>query len=107
MSDKRSYWMAQQLTQEQAIALARSRGLMDLPPRERALFQLRQQFLAMDFSQLQSDVESATGRPVWTHEFVDPESLLKEILGEREAPTWDEIVAMLPAESVIVLEVKP
>lgn len=91
------------MTEQEAIALAKSGALMDLGVRERVLFQLQQPLLCMDFGQFHGDVQEVLGRPVWTHEFVNPGALLAELLGDKPAPTWEEILEMVPAEKRIVV----
>ncbi len=48
-------------------------------------------------------LEVALNRPVFTHELVNPESLLKEMYGEKEPPTFDDILAMIPKEKRVVV----
>lgn len=92
-----------QITQQEAIALGKSNALMDLPPKDRAMFQLHQQFLAYDFGQFQLDMEELLGRPVWTHEFANAERLKAEAAGKIPALTLDQIMDMIPAEKRILV----
>lgn len=91
------------LTKEQAIALAKTEWWKGLDSRKVVLFQLWTERLCMDFGDFQLAMEKALGRPVWTHEFADAESLKKEFLGEKPAPTMDEILDMIPADKRIIL----
>ena len=68
-------------------------------------FQLYQDRLCMDFSRFHEAVEKVLGRPVWTHEFGQPELLRAEYEGARTPPTFEEILAMIPAEKLMVVEV--
>lgn len=47
--------------------------------REVALGQLQEEIMVMDFGDFHKAVEEACGRPVWTHEFADCQSLIEEI----------------------------
>ena len=41
-------------------------------------------------------MEAVLGRPVFTHEFAFKEKLQGELGGEKEAPTFEEILALIP-----------
>jgi len=43
------------------------------------------------------------GRPVFTHEFAFCEELRKELYGEKEPPTFEEICALIPEEKLILI----
>lgn len=60
--------------------------------------------LCLPFSVLHKEVEAALERPVWTHEFAGAD-LLAELNGEQPAPTFDEIMAMLPPDKTIRVEI--
>lgn len=93
------------LTKEEAIELAKSEAWKGMSLFERAFFQLHQDRLCMPFDVFQEAVEKSLGRPVFTHEFgLNADGLKKEICGERAAPTWEEIVAMIPAEKRIIID---
>lgn len=53
-------------------------------------------------------LEALIGRRVWTHELARPDLLMAEIIGEREAPTIEQITEILVqrvgAERVVVLD---
>jgi hypothetical protein len=77
------------LTSDDGIALGKSGWWKELPARDVALAQLQQDVLCMDFSSFHEAVEKATGRPVFSHEFVNAEHLAREIdpsLPEPDAP---------------------
>ena len=93
---------AQQLTEEEAIALAESGWWIDQDAVTLAQFQLAQEVLCMDFGAFHAAVETALGRPVWTHEFVDPDRLWDELHEHRTPPTMADIIAMIPAEKRII-----
>lgn len=58
----------------------------------------------MDFGTFHKAMEEALGRPVWTHEFAFSDQLKKEFLGDKPAPTFEEIVNLIPAEKRIILQ---
>ncbi|MEI7443280.1 MAG: hypothetical protein WCK28_00180 [Burkholderiales bacterium] len=93
----------QQLTREQAIAFHESEAWRDMPAAQLAAFQLRQRLLCVPFEEFHRAVESVLGRPVWSHEFADPERLRDEMAGLVEPPTFDEILAMIPVGRLVVL----
>lgn len=95
-----------QLTKEQAISIAKSGMWKNWTHEERFKFQLFQGRLCMDFSAFHESAEKVLGRPVFTHEFAlsNLDNIIKEYLGEKPAPTFEEIVSMIPKEKLIVLE---
>lgn len=38
------------------------------------------------------------GRPVWTHEFAFRDELVKEYLGVKETPSFEDILNLIPQE---------
>ena len=95
--------MSTQLNREQAIAFHDSKAYELMSHSERALFQINQKLLCMPFGVFHEAIESALGRPVFTHEFVDSDRLRKELMGEKPAPTFDEILALIPEDKRIVI----
>lgn len=95
-----------QLTQEEAVALHDSKAWEAWSHHDRAAFQMGQDRLCMPFAVFHEAVEKTLGRPVYTHEFgLNRAGLTKELLGEAAPPTLEEIIGMLPADKVIVVEV--
>jgi hypothetical protein len=90
------------MTKEQAIALAESKFWEPLSYEDRARFQMNEPLLCMPFDVLHEAVEKTLGRPVFTHEFAF-EGLKAEVNGTGKAPTFAEILALLPAEKTVVL----
>ncbi|MBO9377152.1 hypothetical protein GG804_10265 [Sphingomonas histidinilytica] len=85
-----------QFSREEAIEFAQTGRWKPLSPKERALVQLRQECLCMDFSAFHEGITELLGRPVYTHEFADPDRLWEEY--HRGEPIGlDEILAKLPA----------
>jgi hypothetical protein len=97
----------EQLTTEQAIAFAESGAWQLLDIKARALFQMEQDKLCMPFGEFHKAVEEALGRPVWTHEFgLNRDGLLAEMQGKASAPSFAEILALLPADGTMVVAVE-
>jgi hypothetical protein len=49
-------------------------------------------------------IEKTLGRPVFTHEFAFRDELRKELYGEKEPPTLEEICALIPEEKLILIK---
>lgn len=94
------------MTKDQAKALYDSGFWKELSARERVEFQLFEERLCMPFDIIQEAVEATLGRSVWTHEFAHPDNLRKEFLGDRPAPTFQDIVNLIP-ESKRILVASP
>ena len=95
-----------QLTQKQAIAFAESGQWKDFTDEEVVKFQLYQRRLCMDFNRFHEAIGKVLGRPVYTHEFAGEanwQRLIDEYEGERPAPTFEEIVNMIPEEKRIII----
>lgn len=61
----------------------------------------------MPFDIFHEAIEKSLGRPVYTSEFeLNYDSLCKEFLGEKNAPTIQEIIEMIPEEKRLVLKQK-
>ena len=92
----------EQFTKEQAIAFGENKLYEPLSYRERAELQLFQQKLCMPFDVFHEAIEKALDRPVYTHEFAFIDELQKEFLGEKEPPTLEEILSLIPNGKLIV-----
>jgi hypothetical protein len=57
----------------------------------------------MPFDVFHKAIEKTLGRPVFTHEFAFSDSLKKELYGEKEPPTFEEILSMIQKEKLIVI----
>lgn len=90
---------------EKAIELAGTEWWKrpDITPQQ--VFELTMQTveLCCEFSAFHQAAEAALGRPVWTHEFADMDSLWREYLGERRAPSMQEIIEKIPEAKRIVV----
>lgn len=94
----------EQLTKEQAIAFAESKGYKDWTYEQIVRFQLFQDKLCMPFSVFHEAIEKVLNRPVYTHEFgLNYEGIVKEYLGVQEPPTFEEIINLIPEEKRIVI----
>lgn len=94
------------MTREQAIAVHESRVWQRMPIERAALIQLQEKLLFMPFDEFHRGVEALLGRSVWTHEFAKPALLLAEYRGDKEAPSIQEIIDMIPAEKLIAVVVE-
>lgn len=93
-----------QLTKEQALAFYENKCYEKMDYHQRAEFQIDQDRLCMPFDVFHEAIEKALGRPVYTHEFgFNREGLRKELLGEKEPPTFDDIINMIPENKRCVL----
>ena len=94
-----------QLTKEQAIAFVENKLYEDMTDREKAEFQIEQERLCMPFDVFHKAIEKTLGRPVFTHEFASAyvDNLKKELHGEKESPTFEEILSLIPKEKLIVV----
>jgi hypothetical protein len=82
-----------------AAALAESGWWVGRAAREIAKFQLFTVELCLPFNLFHRAVEETLGRPVWIHEFgLDVDGLIHELLDERDPPTLEEIIDLLPAD---------
>lgn len=94
------------LTKDQAIALYQSSWWVGREPRYVAAFQLAVKLGVMPFDLFHQALESALGRPVWTHELgLNRQGLINELLGIGPVPMMEDILALLPAGKTFLVEV--
>lgn len=93
----------EQLTKEQAKAFADNELYKGWSYRQIAEFQLAQDRLCMPFEVFHEAMEKTLGRPVFTHEFAIADNLRKELYGEKEPPTFDEVLSLIPKEKRILI----
>jgi len=88
-----------------AIAMADAQWWTGKESREIALVGLITAELCLPFTLLHEHVEKALGRPVFTHEFTGDgcDRMIEEIRGERDAPTINEIIALIPEAKRILV----
>ena len=92
-----------QLTKEEAIAFAESGVWKEWTNEQIVRFQLFQNKMCMPFSRFHEAIEDVLGRSIWTHEFAFIDEIKKEYLGAKAAPTFEEIVNLIPAEKRLVI----
>jgi hypothetical protein len=92
-----------QLTKEQAIAIYEGGEWKDWTDEELVRFQLFQDCLAVPFSRFHEAIEKVLDRPVWTHEFAYRDSLIDEYQKEHPAPTFEEIISLIPKDKLITI----
>lgn len=96
----------QEISKERAIALYESKFWLTMSPRERAEFQMFTTRLCMPFDVFHEAVEKTLGRPVFTHEFgLNRDGLMAELRGEKPAPSFEEIVNLIPEEKRLIVVV--
>lgn len=80
-----------------ALALAESKWWEGKNALEVALAQMFTAELMMPFSAFHESLEKALGRTVAMHEIsINFDGIAAELLGEKEAPTMDEIIGLIP-----------
>jgi hypothetical protein len=93
----------QSIGREKAIELANSGWWKGMEYRDIAKFQLFTEELAMPFNVFHEALEKSLGRPVWTHELARVESLMLEFMGEKDPPTFQEIMDIIPESKRIIV----
>jgi hypothetical protein len=89
---------------EKAIALADSHWWELCTAREAAEFQLFTAEPCMPFWEFHRVLTESLGRPVWTHELgLNYDGIVAEFLGERPAPTMEEIIGLIPPEKRVIV----
>lgn len=93
-----------QLTKEQAIAFCESKCYEKWSARQIVEFQMEQDRLCVPFDVFHKAIEETLGRPVFTHEFgLNYEGLRKELYGEKEPPTLEEIINLIHEDKRIII----
>lgn len=60
----------------------------------------------MPFHDFHGALEAALERPVFTHELgLNWEGIVQEFMDERDAPTMEEIMNLIPAKKRIVIDI--
>jgi len=90
-------------TREDAVRFAESEWWESVPLVDAARFQLHEDKLVMPFDKFHEGVEALLGRPVFTHEFAFIDSLRGEAASMREAPSLNEILALIPKDKLCVV----
>ena len=83
------------MNREEAIEKAKTKWWVGLSDYEIVKFQLYEPLMCMPFDLFQEAVENTLQRPVWMHEFADPDSLKKEFEGKIKTPNIQNIIDKL------------
>ena len=90
---------------EKAVQLYNSGWWEGKSHKEIAEFQLFTVELAVPFAVFHEAIEKCLDRPVFTHEFgLNFDGIMAEFLGEKLAPTLEEIIDLIPAEKRILIQ---
>jgi hypothetical protein len=98
-------WMSKQMTREEAIAFGKGTTWESMTDRQIVELQLFTQLSCVPFGRFHEALEKTLGRSVWTHELgsSNMRNVQDEFLGDRPAPTMEQIIGLLPQEKVIVV----
>lgn len=89
---------------QKAIELGESHWWELCSDRESVEFQLFTKELCMPFRVFHEKIERVLGRPVFTHEFgLNYDGIVAEFMGERESPSFEEVLALIPAEKRVAI----
>jgi hypothetical protein len=91
------------MEKQQAIDLYESKFWEGMSMEEIAKFQLFEDKLCMPFDIFHEAIEKVLNRPVFTHEFAYSDNLKKEMLGEKPAPDFDDILNLIPENKRIIV----
>lgn len=95
----------QSIGREKAVQMWESAWWEGMDAKSIAKFQLMTDELCMPFTKFHEAIEKALGRSVWTHEFgLNRKGLIQELFGERDAPSMEEIINLIPEEKRIVIQ---
>ena len=90
---------------EKAIELADSCWWELCDDHEIVKFQLFTAEVCMPLSRFHEALEAVLERPVWKHElWVNFDGIVREFLGERDKPTMQEIIDLIPEEKRIIIK---
>jgi len=95
-----------QLTKDEAIRFYRSGLWRTLNFNQIVRLQLWQDKLCVPFDVFHEAIEKTLKRGVFTHEFAWRERLKQEYLGERKAPTFEEIMELIPENKRMIILAK-
>lgn len=94
----------QSIGREAAIKLYGSKWWEGKDMRDVVKFQLFTQELSMPFDIFYEMLEKTLHRPIFTHELAcNFDGIVMEFLGEKDAPTLDEIIDVIPDGKRIVI----
>ncbi len=93
----------QSIGKDRAVAMYDTEWWLEEDYETQVQFQLFTEELCMPFDLFHKATEKVLGWSVWTHEFAYPSLLRAELLGAKRAPTFDEIVNLIPAAKRIIV----
>jgi hypothetical protein len=106
MNEQKEFYesVTKSIDKETAIKMYRSNWWEGMEPKKIATIGLITRELCLPFDVLHKAVEESLGRPVWTHEFaLDFKGIYLELIGEKDAPSMEEIINLIPEEKRIVI----
>src|SRR6478736_409210 len=93
-----------QMTPQEAKAFGESKVWESWTHEQIVRLQLFQMNLCVPWSIFHEAIEKVLNRPVYTHEFgLNYDGIVLEYLGERPAPSFDEIISLIPEEKRIII----
>lgn len=86
------------LTQKQATTLCESNWWEGVSDNDVVMFQLHEERLCMPMTVFHAAMRRCLKRPIFLHEMTlqNLDALRKEFLGEKRAPTFEEIINLIP-----------
>jgi len=94
----------QSIGRKKAIELYDSEFWLEMSDREKTEFQLFTDELCMPMDVFHKAIEAALGRPVFTHELgLNYDGLVDEFLGKKPAPSFREVLELIPAEKRVIV----
>lgn len=103
MQETKQKWAEIQLTEQQAIQFGESEVWKTWTPEQVVRFQLFQRKICLDFSHFMMCLRIVLDLPVYTHELCNMDYLKEEYLGVKSAPTFGEIINLIPQEKRIII----
>lgn len=92
-----------QLTKEEAIKFIESDVWKEWDAEQIVKFQLFQDRICLPFDLYHKSLQEVLKRPVYTHEIGCRDWLINEYLKKKKAPTFEEIINLIPKEKRIVI----
>lgn len=86
-----------------AIRMYESKWWTKEPHNVCALTQLNTELLVMPFELFHEYVQELLGRPVWTHEFADPKSLIEEYQGLIPRADFEQVLNKIPSNIPVIV----
>lgn len=99
-----SLMLTEDLAQETAVALYEASWWKSFGLQESAVLQLHQDRLCMPINKFKEALSFAFGRTIFSHELRDPDRLKAELSSLKKAPTFQEVLDMIPLEKRVVVE---